>query len=412
MSKRPTDKDIPAAKKRVNDRQLTKDDRDESEDEEELAAGDFQRANEETMKKRRVLKARKSAASAPATGSANPFGGFSLLPGTNAAAPPAATASQPAADSTEAKAGEAKPDSAAAAKESEAASAAVSSGLDTSAEMSLDQGGGTAPGQDAAGSVPETATAPADTALAVPARPFSATFGQASNFKSVAEEGGTGGFGAFGGLAGSSASAFGQGTSSGFTFATPTTGQGFSGSMFGGDKPALVANGNGTSIAEAGGPSHLLPVPREPVSNGEEEERTQWEGEGALYEFEGGWKERGKGHMKVNVPKPHHAPGAAPDASKAPARLIMRRRQDLRLLLNANLWPGMVLTTMEGSKGVSFPCINAAGSAERPAAEAQAPDAPKQDLKTFAFRPRGQEALTGFKDAVEHAKEPQGDEAV
>ena len=106
MSKRPTDHLEPSAKKRTNDRQLTKDDAsDDGEDEvrccassiglmaartplcaapsEALCAqvdpGSFQRASEEVLKARRIVKTRRSAA-APASvaASANPFSGVSL----------------------------------------------------------------------------------------------------------------------------------------------------------------------------------------------------------------------------------------------------------------------------------------------------------------------------------------------
>ena len=169
-----------------------------------------------------------------------------------------------------------------------------------------------------------------------------------------------------------------------------------------------------------------------PQKTGEEDERTVWEGEGALFEFAGGgWKERGKGQMKVNVSNPsvaapgersllkpasyqchvvegwhagtdhirqatarlagrqqmspfasvdlpvttydehllsyshmvspvhscldqmylwHGPAGEGDEAGRRHARLVMRRRQDLRLLLNASLWPAMALTPMDGGK--------------------------------------------------------------
>ena len=72
---------------------------------------------------------------------------------------------------------------------------------------------------------------------------------------------------------------------------------------------------------------------------GEEEETCVWHGEGALFEFAEGWRERGRGEMRVNA-------GQGVDAG----RLVMRSRGNLRLLLNAPLWHRMVLTPMEGAK--------------------------------------------------------------
>lgn len=64
-------------------------------------------------------------------------------------------------------------------------------------------------------------------------------------------------------------------------------------------------------------------------------------GDGVLFEYaESQWRERGRGEMRVNV-----AVGAG-----AQARLVMRQRGNLRLLLNANLFPGMKLTPMDGGK--------------------------------------------------------------
>ena len=69
-------------------------------------------------------------------------------------------------------------------------------------------------------------------------------------------------------------------------------------------------------------------------------------GEGVLFEFDGagGWKERGRGTMKVNV-----------DEATPNARLVMRNKGNLRLLLNASLWPEMQVTMMEGGKGATSP---------------------------------------------------------
>ena len=64
-------------------------------------------------------------------------------------------------------------------------------------------------------------------------------------------------------------------------------------------------------------------------------------GDGTLFEYEEAerqWRERGRGEMKVNV------------GASGTARLIMRNKGNFRLLLNANIWPGMKVTPMEGGK--------------------------------------------------------------
>ena len=67
-------------------------------------------------------------------------------------------------------------------------------------------------------------------------------------------------------------------------------------------------------------------------------------GDGVLFEYiEAQWRERGRGELRVNV------------AGGGQARLVMRQRGNLRLLLNANLFPGMKLTPMDGGKVGTLP---------------------------------------------------------
>lgn len=63
-------------------------------------------------------------------------------------------------------------------------------------------------------------------------------------------------------------------------------------------------------------------------------------GDGTLFEYDEKrqWRERGRGEMRVNV------------ANNGQARLVMRSKGNLRLLLNANLWPDMKITLMDGGK--------------------------------------------------------------
>ena len=89
--------------------------------------------------------------------------------------------------------------------------------------------------------------------------------------------------------------------------------------------PDVCWTGNGTAASAGAAPAAPV-LPEEAVqATGEEEEATLWSGDGALFEFVGGWKERGKGEMKVNqfLSAPAGdggAPGADPGSSSA-ARL-------------------------------------------------------------------------------------------
>lgn len=63
------------------------------------------------------------------------------------------------------------------------------------------------------------------------------------------------------------------------------------------------------------------------------------------------------------------------------ARLVMRQRGNLRLLLNANLWDDMAVNVMDGGVGVTFAVQNAVAA---PAAAAK--DGGTQDGSAVAGR--------------------------
>ncbi|PON58930.1 Talin [Trema orientale] len=137
-----------------------------------------------------------------------------------------------------------------------------------------------------------------------------------------------------------------------------------SGSLFGlkTDQPSfglgLSNNGNSslfgtssTSVVSKSEGSGFPPMQEVEVETGEENEEVVFNADSALYEFiEGSWKERGKGEIKINVSKP----------AKEKARLLMRTRGNYRLILNANIFPDIKLTSMD-KKGVSFACVNSTG---------------------------------------------------
>ena len=118
------------------------------------------------------------------------------------------------------------------------------------------------------------------------------------------------------------------------------------------------------------------------------------------------WRERGRGEVRCNV----RAAGAGGDeAAPAGARVLMRAAGHFRLILNAALYPGMVVSVMDGGKGVSFACVNTAdaagASADVDKAKEAAPQAAK-GMKSFAVRLRGadaEERTVAFKAALEDA---------
>nr|BAO49702.1 nuclear pore complex protein Nup50b [Nicotiana benthamiana] len=120
----------------------------------------------------------------------------------------------------------------------------------------------------------------------------------------------------------------------------------------------LSTNGNASLFGNSGsssvnkGEGIGIPSMQEvPVETGEENEKAIFTADSALFEFlNGGWKERGKGELKLNI--------SSTETGKA--RLVMRTRGNYRLILNANLYPEMKLTNMD-KKGVTFACMNSAG---------------------------------------------------
>ncbi|GLT52080.1 hypothetical protein SLA2020_254420 [Shorea laevis] len=146
----------------------------------------------------------------------------------------------------------------------------------------------------------------------------------------------------------------------------------------------LTTNGNsslfntsGTSIASKSEGSGFPSLQEVPVETGEENERVAFSADSVLFEFmDGGWKERGKGELKVNV--------STTETEKA--RLLMRARGNYRLILNASLYPDMKLTNMD-KKGITFACMNGIGEG-------------KGGLSTFALKFKDGSIVEEFRAAV------------
>jgi Ran-binding protein 3 len=121
-----------------------------------------------------------------------------------------------------------------------------------------------------------------------------------------------------------------------------------------------------------------------PSQTGEEKEKPVFAADASLFEFLGGeWKERGRGEIRLNLPE---------DKDRRP-RLVMRSKGNLRLLLNANLFPDMKLTKMD-NRGVTFVCANSAGEA-------------KVGLTTYTVRMKNSAMAADFLASVQiHKGEP------
>ena len=94
--------------------------------------------------------------------------------------------------------------------------------------------------------------------------------------------------------------------------------------------------------AIGGAPSEASLPPVHDAKTGEEDEHAVFSAQSTLFEFDASktWRERGRGEMRVNVSK----------LGGGPARLVMRSKGNLRLLMNASLWPDMVVTKMDDGK--------------------------------------------------------------
>ncbi|VAI79567.1 unnamed protein product [Triticum turgidum subsp. durum] len=201
------------------------------------------------------------------------------------------------------------------------------------------------------------------------------------------------GHNAFTGLAGTgfSASSFSFGSASKESTNAPLFGLKSDGSSF----PSFNiggTNNNGSSVpslvAAAEAPKKFT-MPEGPVETGEENEMAVFTADSAMYEYlDGGWKERGKGELKLNVPV----------SGGERSRLVMRAKGNYRLVLNASLYDDMALKDME-KKGVTFACVNSTG------------DSPS-GLTTFALKFKDTGIRDDFKAAVEAHKAKKASDAI
>uniref|UniRef100_A0A1J3GMX5 Nuclear pore complex protein NUP50B n=1 Tax=Noccaea caerulescens TaxID=107243 RepID=A0A1J3GMX5_NOCCA len=162
---------------------------------------------------------------------------------------------------------------------------------------------------------------------------------------------------------------------SSFSFGLPNNGNS---SLFG-------TPGSSSVTTESGGTATTAFPSKQEVSveTGEENETAAFTADSVMYEyFEGGWKERGKGELKVNV---------STTSDNSNARLVMRSKGNYRLILNASIYPEMKLASMD-KKGITFACVNSISEA-------------KDGLSTFALKFKDPTVVEEFRAVVEEHKE-------
>ncbi|KAF3450783.1 hypothetical protein FNV43_RR06872 [Rhamnella rubrinervis] len=390
---------LPPSKKRAAGREISRDNPglDDEEDTSEQEAGTFKRASDEVLATRRIVKVRRPQPTP--TPSSNPFAGIRLVPttGSDETQSEVRTEAQPVGEKTSSgdvdgktksseekekgkgednkqsessinetvteSAADEKEESAADEKEESAADEKKESAADEKKESNADEK--QAPEEEKSDISSEAAKPVADNE---PAEGEEKTEEKTENADSNAESTRLSSFQQLS----SSQNAFTNLSGTGFSTSTfsfgsiakdgSALGTG-SGSIFGpkNDQPfglGLSANGNsslfgtpGASIVSKSEGSSFPPMHEVAVETGEENEEVVFSADSVLFEFiDGGWKERGKGELKVNVST----------TGTEKARLVMRAKGNYRLILNASIYPDMKLTNME-KKGITFACINSTG---------------------------------------------------
>ena len=404
-----------SSKKRAAARQISKDDDLDAEDEVSVDGVTFKKASDAVLASRRILKVRRTGGTAaPAPAAANPFASIRLVP------PPQSTSVETQLEvPSEVETHENKGKD----------NIAPASGENL--EQSVSEAATEPPVETVTETVTESATAVHSTKVSTdstkastdnvtngetvvndgvsekvsvgPSGLSSETFQQLSSAKNAFSGSFGTGFSAASATSGSTqgASLIGFGSlTGGFSFASGPafgasligSGSGQSASPFqnsvfgktnGNSTFQLFGSGAAASTLPASGlpPSTGITLQEVHVESGEEREKTVFAADASLFEFlDGGWNERGKGEIKVNVPE---------DVHRRP-RLVMRSKGNLRLLLNANILPDMKITKMD-NRGVTFVCANAIGDG-------------KVGLATYALKLRDGQLARDFLSTVEAKK--------
>lgn len=429
---------LPASKKRVAGRQLSKDDPDPDEDAPEAEMGTFKKASEEVMATRRILKVRRN--QPPAAAASNPFAGIRLVAPVDSSAEATNAVEQPETGGCTKPVGEqndTNEDSLItdAGKGSEISDSIneIEKTKESSEKLDVKPEPSSAPGDDKVKNDEiEEKHQPVDTSkdakeggVKTDSGGIDETNGvdlkeTEKEAKETTEEAGdkteneekesekeveendqkdpaepdaplnsfqqlSSSQNAFSGLAGTgfstSSFAFGsfakEGSKFGTSFASPFAFKSESSLFSFGTGSANNGDSSLPSLGAAPDASKSVKLSEVPVETGEENERAVFTADAIMYEYlDGGWKERGKGELKINI--------SASDVEKA--RLVMRSKGNYRLILNANLYPDMSLTDMD-KRGITFACINSTGEG-------------KDGLTTVALKFKDSSIVQEFRESV------------
>ncbi|MFS7980771.1 putative Ran binding domain, PH-like domain superfamily, nuclear pore complex, NUP2/50/61 [Helianthus anomalus] len=394
---------LPPSKKRAAGRELNRDNPglDDEEDVNEQEAGTFKKASEEVLANRRIVKVRRNrTSSTPAAPLSNPFASIQLVPPTNATSTPAApssnpfasiqlvpptnTTSTPVAVTNEPQDNDKKET----VKEEDGGSQEVESKVNEAENNEVDSEAKKVESADAVSAKEEAESEAKKTESSDVKNEEEKNTEKAStgNDADNDEEKNT--------EKAATVNSFQQLSSSQNAF-TGIVGTGFSSSSFSfgpitkGDQPSFPSfsfgtNGNSSlfgPVSDTTEGSNVPAIKKVEVETGEENEKAVFTADSVLFEFiDGGWKERGKGELKVNVSTSGNEKG----------RLVMRAKGNYRLILNASLFPDMKLTNME-KKGITFACLNSANEG-------------KDGLSTFALKFKDPAIVEEFRAVVTQHK--------
>ncbi|RWW86250.1 hypothetical protein BHE74_00004981 [Ensete ventricosum] len=431
---------LPASKKRVAGRQLSKDDPDPDEDAPEAEMGTFKKASEEVMATRRIVKVRRN--QPPTTAASNPFAGIRLVTPVDSSAETTNAVDQPETGGCTKPVGEQN--------DTNENSLMTDAGKGSEISDSINKIEETEESSKKLDEKPELSSAPGDDKvkndeIEEEPQPVDTTSKDAKGgvktdsggtdetngvdlketekeAKETTEEAGdkteneekesekeveendkkdpaepdaplnsfqqlSSSQNAFSGLAGTgfstSSFSFGsiakEGSKFGTSFASPFAFKSESSSLFS-FGTGSTNNGDSSLPSSLGGTpdaSKSVKLSEVPVETGEENERAVFTADAIMYEYlDGGWKERGKGELRINI--------SASDVEKA--RLVMRAKGNYRLILNANLYPDMSLTNMD-KRGITFACINSTGEG-------------KDGLTTVAIKFKDSSIVQEFRESV------------
>lgn len=370
-----TDNTLPSSKKRSAGRELSRDNPglDDEEETPGQESATFKRASEEVLANRRIVKVRRSQTSStpPTAPSSNPFASIRLIPPTDPTPPnnlqePAKTAAdnpqQPGKTEPAAADNLQEPGKTDLEKDVESPSS-VNKDTETegASEVRKPEPTDSGPEKESKNDEKEKSEKDENTPAPASVNSFQQLSSSQNAFTGVAGTGFSTSTFSFGSIAKTDSPTF------------PSFGFGTNGNS------SLFGTPSGTSDKPSGIKTPTMQEVH--VETGEENEKVVFTADSVLFEFlDGGWKERGKGELKVNVLT----------TGTKKARLVMRAKGNYRLILNASIFPDMKLTNME-KKGITFACLNSTGEGQN-------------GLSTFALKFRDPAIVDEFRSVVTEHK--------